>query len=96
MIQAICRTLMHSLWQGLLFSIVTGLFMLYARRLTAATRYLVLGGLFFSLLATGGATFVFELYSMGSDQGGSVAATEGGRIVSPFLYTLNAFCTEHA
>jgi bla regulator protein BlaR1 len=96
MIQAICRTLMHSLWQGLVFSVVTGLFLLYARRLTAATRYLVLSGLFFLLLATGGATFVFELYSLGSDQGGSTGATEGGRILSPFLYSLNVFCTEHA
>ncbi len=79
-----------------MFSIVTGLFMLYGRRLTAATRYLVLSGLFFSLLATSGGTLLWELYSLGSDHAGSAAAIESGRMLSPFLYTVNVFCTEHA
>ncbi|HVW62872.1 MAG TPA: hypothetical protein VHC48_22630 [Puia sp.] len=51
MIQAICWTLIHSLWQGLLFAVGAGVVMLLTRRASAAVRYNLLYGLFFLFLA---------------------------------------------
>ncbi len=43
--QAICRTLLHSLWQGLILAMLIGLTMLFTRRSSAAKRYRLLAGL---------------------------------------------------
>jgi len=58
--QALCRTLIHSLWQGLLLAMLTGLVMLFTRKSSAAKRYRWLVGLlylfsisfFFTLIAS--------------------------------------------
>lgn len=60
MVQAICRTLIHSLWQGLLFAILAGLVMIATRRSAAARRYDLLCGLFFLFLAGCVCTFFWE------------------------------------
>jgi bla regulator protein blaR1 len=39
LIQALCLTLVHSLWQGLLLALVTGLLVLLTRKSTAVVRY---------------------------------------------------------
>ncbi|HWZ03601.1 MAG TPA: M56 family metallopeptidase [Mucilaginibacter sp.] len=42
--QALCRTLINSLWQGLIMAVLTGLIMLLTRKSSAAKRYLWLVG----------------------------------------------------
>ncbi len=60
MVQAICQTLIHSLWQGLLFAILSGLVMTATRRSAAAMRYNMLCGLFFLFLFGCICTFFWE------------------------------------
>ena len=99
MIQAICWVLIHSLWQGLLFTVATGLVMLYTKRKPAAMRYGILSGLFFLFLAVCGGTFLWELHYMA---GGGNAGWDGGigRTGVPalllFIYELGNYCSEHA
>jgi bla regulator protein BlaR1 len=58
--RAVCWTLVHSLWEGLLVALMAGLIILTTRRRSAAMRYNLLAAdlLLFMLIA--GATFVYE------------------------------------
>jgi len=55
--QALCRTLINSLWQGLMLAILTGLVMLFTRKSSAAKRYRWLVGLLYLFSIT----FLFTL-----------------------------------
>ena len=90
--------LIHSLWQGLLFSVATGLVMLRTKKMSAALRYNLLTGLFLLFLAGCGGTFLYEWRLSG--QAGPVglskeAAVSGGSVTS-FIGTLNAYFSDHA
>jgi bla regulator protein BlaR1 len=61
LIQALCWTLIHSLWQGLLFTIVMGFVMVSTTRSSAAKRYNLISALFFMFLAVCACTFIYEL-----------------------------------
>jgi bla regulator protein BlaR1 len=78
MIQALCWTLIHSLWQGLLFSIATGLVMLYTKRLAAVVRYNILCGLFFAFMAVCGCTLLWEWRAGDAGWREDGAARKGG------------------
>jgi beta-lactamase regulating signal transducer with metallopeptidase domain len=56
-IQAICRTLLHSLWQGLLAAAIAGIIILVTKRSRAAIRYNLLSFVFISFIT--GAVFTF-------------------------------------
>lgn len=58
---AFCWTLLHSLWQGLLVAVITGLVLVLTKRSDAHKRYRLLTFLFIAFLITVGATFLFEL-----------------------------------
>lgn len=58
--QAICWTLIHSLWQGLLLTIVAGTIMLFTKKASAAVRYRLLMMLFVAFLVICGYTFIQE------------------------------------
>jgi bla regulator protein BlaR1 len=73
MIQAICWVLVHSLWQGVLLSLVGGGVILCTKRSAAAMRYRLLCGLLGMFLAGMGLTFVYE-WAMAS---GSVDGNSG-------------------
>ncbi len=62
-IRALCWTLLHSLWQGLILAVVAGAVMLLTKRAPSSTRYFVLGILAMSFLAGSAYTFVRELRS---------------------------------
>jgi beta-lactamase regulating signal transducer with metallopeptidase domain len=62
-IRALCWTLLHSLWQGLILAVVAGAVMLLTKRSSSATRYVILGILAMSFLAGSGYTFFLELRS---------------------------------
>src|ERR1700722_3353411 len=57
-VRALCWTLLHSLWQGLILAIIAGVVMLLTRRASSSTRYSILGVLIIGFLAVSGYTFV--------------------------------------
>jgi bla regulator protein BlaR1 len=62
-VRALCWTLLHSLWQGLLLAVVAGGVMLLTKRAPSAMRYRILGVLVMGFLAVSGYTFFRELRS---------------------------------
>jgi beta-lactamase regulating signal transducer with metallopeptidase domain len=61
LVLALCWTLIHSLWQGLLLAILTGAVMIGTRKSNARRRYGLLTFLFFLFIAVAAVTFVKEL-----------------------------------
>jgi bla regulator protein BlaR1 len=59
-IRAICWTLIHSLWQGLILAALAGMLVLFTRKQTAAFRYNMLAALFFVFMGVVVFTFVHE------------------------------------
>ncbi|WP_315817233.1 M56 family metallopeptidase [Paraflavitalea speifideaquila] len=59
--KAICWTLIHSLWQGLILAALAGLLVLLTRKQTAAFRYNLLAALFFVFMGVAATTFVYQL-----------------------------------
>ncbi|HEY4209281.1 MAG TPA: M56 family metallopeptidase [Puia sp.] len=96
MIQAICWTLVHSLWQGLLFALVAGVVLLLTRQASAAVRYNIVCILFFSFLAVCGATFLYEWAGVPAEDGTSVAAARGASRMAAWIDALGRFCSDHA
>ena len=68
-ILALCWTLIHSIWQGLLLAVVTGAVMLATRRSHANKRYRLLTMLFFVFIGVTLITFVKELKSQQANVG---------------------------
>jgi beta-lactamase regulating signal transducer with metallopeptidase domain len=62
-IRALCWTLLHSLWQGLILAIVAGGVMLLTKKAPSATRYTLLATLVMGFLLVSGYTFFRELRS---------------------------------
>ncbi|HMH23546.1 MAG TPA: M56 family metallopeptidase [Puia sp.] len=61
-IQALCWTLLHSLWQGLLLAIVGGIVILLTRKSAPAIRYNLLSALFFLFFFSAMLTFGLQLH----------------------------------
>lgn len=59
-LQAICRTFLHSLWQGMIVAILAGLVLAFTRRSAARTRYNLLGAILLLSLLAAGFTFYLE------------------------------------
>src|SRR5258708_1782780 len=97
MIQAICWMLIHSLLQGLLLTLLTGIVLAYTKRSPAALRYNLLSGLFFLFLAGCALTFIGEWKHPGwggAGLNGMAAFSENG--FSSFVGTLNDYLSEQA
>jgi beta-lactamase regulating signal transducer with metallopeptidase domain len=70
--------LVHSLWQGLVFTIITGVVMLVTKKSSAQVRYTAVSVLFFLFIAVCGATFItafFNSHTSASAQGTAMAAS---------------------
>ncbi len=61
--EAFCWMLIHSLWQGLLFTIITGVVLMVTKKSTAALRYNIVCALFMLFIATCTTTFIWQLNS---------------------------------
>ena len=97
MIQAICWMLIHSLWQGLLLTILTGIVLVYTRRAAAALRYNLLSGLYFLFLTGCALTLVLEWNSSGNGEvGEQYAAVISASRLSSFITNLNDYLSDHA
>ncbi|HWK04145.1 MAG TPA: M56 family metallopeptidase [Puia sp.] len=97
MIQAICWTLIHSLWQGLLLTFLTGIVLVYTKKAAAAVRYNLLSGLFFLFLTGCALTFIREWNNPGPGNEG-VNGPDGslGNGFLSFVGILNDYLSEHA
>lgn len=60
-INALCWTLLHSLWQGLLLAVVAGAVIMITKKSGAALRYNILAGLFFLFILISCFTFFSQL-----------------------------------
>lgn len=60
-LQAICRTFLHSLWQGVIAAALAGIILWATRHSSARTRYNLLGSLLLLTLIASGITFYTEL-----------------------------------
>lgn len=61
LMKAICWTLIHSLWQGLILAALAGLMMMLTKKQTAAFRYNMLAVLFLVFMSVATGTFMVEL-----------------------------------
>lgn len=59
--QAVCRTLIHSLWQGLIIAVLAGAVVLFTKRLRPTGRYAIFACLLLAFLVTAAVTFSIEL-----------------------------------
>ncbi len=97
MIQAICWTLIHSLWQGLIFTVITGLVMQVTKKASAAARYNSLCILLFLFLLVCGCTFLFEWdHQDGQSSGLTFVAPFSGKPIAWLVAALNDYLTGHA
>src|SRR5882724_9550308 len=62
-IQAMCWTLLHSLWQGLVLAIIGGIVIMLTRKSAPAIRYNLLSALFFLFFLSAILTFGLQLHS---------------------------------
>src|ERR1700761_2608692 len=62
LIKALCNTLIHSLWQGLILAAITGLAIVLTKKASAALRYNLMIGLFVLFGATTVFTFFTQLH----------------------------------
>ncbi len=60
-LQAICRTFLHSLWQGIPAALLAGFVLLLTKRSGASLRYNLLGAVLLLFLAGTGLTFYLEM-----------------------------------
>ena len=59
--QCVCWTLLHSLWQGMLAAIVAAIIIMLTRKSAPEIRYNLLAGLFLLFIATTGITLMRQL-----------------------------------
>ena len=74
LVLALCWTLIHSLWQGLLLAIVTGVVMISTRKSNARKRYRALTAIFFVFILVAVVTFVRELNLVNGNNTGTAVA----------------------
>lgn len=77
LMKAICWTLIHSLWQGLVLAALAGLMMMLTKKRTAAFRYNMLAILFGVFMSVATGTFIVELNAPAS---AVAAGNEGGAV----------------
>jgi len=75
-LQAICWTLIHSLWQGLLLAVITGLVMVLSKKSSSAFRYNLLTGLFISFIVIVSFTFSRQLQLINATRTAEIIATD--------------------
>ena len=70
--QAICWTLLHSLWQGMLLAIVAAIIVMVTRRSLPRLRYSLLTALFVVFIIVTGITFIKQFMFAGEEQSSPV------------------------
>jgi beta-lactamase regulating signal transducer with metallopeptidase domain len=96
MIQAICWTLMHSLWQGLIFAVSTAGVLLLTRKASAAVRYNIISILFLLFIIVCGGTFLYELAGASPGENTIAGPANNASPMAMWIIALGKFCSEHA
>jgi bla regulator protein BlaR1 len=78
-VTALCWTLFHSLWQGLIVAVLAALLLIRTKQSRPTLRYQLLSTLFFLLTFLFAATFLYELQHSGVAPGGG--GTNVGRVM---------------
>lgn len=97
--QALCQTLVHSLWQGALLALLTGFVMVLTKRSGAALRYRLLTGLLLLFTMTLFCTLFFELRAQPLAGNQIPEALEHGNLWAVLLSDLGSglkYINEHA
>jgi bla regulator protein blaR1 len=88
--QAICWTLIHSLWQGLLLAVLAGLVIMLTKKSSSVFRYNVLSVLFFLFVATACITFLKQYnFAYSNSNVGIIQSTGAGQITNIHAYPVN-------
>lgn len=74
-IQAICRTLLHSVWQGLILAVVTGIILSSTKKSKPSMRYNLLSGSLFTFVLVSCFTFYTSLAHQNKTQTASYIVT---------------------
>ncbi len=91
-IKALCNTLMHSLWQGILLAILTGAIIIFTKKASAAHRYNLLVGTL--TLFAGGVLFTFVWQLQQSQPGpASMAYPVNMTAANPIAHQVNTTAT---
>jgi bla regulator protein BlaR1 len=88
---AICWTLVHSIWQGSLLSLLTGIVLAVTKNARSTTRYNLLSGLLVLFLATSVYTFIKEWKSIPEPD--AVVTIESPRTANFHPYALDNIAT---
>ncbi|HVM89152.1 MAG TPA: M56 family metallopeptidase [Puia sp.] len=87
--RAICWTLIHSVWQGLLLAVLAGLVIMFTKKSTPAFRYNLLSFVFFLFLAASCATFTVQYGNLPYSYYGNTQPIAGtNTIANTNAYTL--------
>ena len=79
-LRALCWTLLHSLWQGLILAVLAGTILVLTKRASASLRYnLLCCGLILFLVGSG-VTFYFQLQAAGGIPEGPLAKAQPGLV----------------
>jgi bla regulator protein BlaR1 len=73
LIKALCGTLIHSLWQGLILAALTGMIIVLTKKTSAAIRYNLMIGLLVLFSTATTVTFFVELHLAGSKEASPIA-----------------------
>jgi len=84
-IRAVCWTLLHSLWQGLILAVVAGAVMIFTKKAKSATRYNLLGILVLAFLAVSGYTFARELRLSSGTGDGVTKVAAAADVAAPVI-----------
>ncbi|ASZ13843.1 M48 family metalloprotease [Chitinophaga pendula] len=96
-IHAFCWMLLHSLWQGLILTMLAGLVMSFTRKAAANVRYNLLVSIMAAFLVTTAITFTYEWQAFGNDSQWSntnrwsLASTTHRQ----WLTAIATYCSEH-
>jgi bla regulator protein BlaR1 len=71
--RAICRTLVHSLWIGLVLTIITGAIVLFTKKQSALLRYNLLTGAFMLFIISIIAVFIMQLWGVNYNADANIA-----------------------
>src|SRR5579862_297102 len=82
-IKALCNTLMHSLWQGILLALLTGAIIIFTKKASAAYRYNLLVGAL-ALFAFGiTSTFIWQLQKTADNSVSYPSYSPGANATAP-------------
>ncbi|SHM91714.1 M56 family metallopeptidase [Mucilaginibacter sp. OK098] len=89
LVKALCDTLLHSLWQGLILAAVTGLIIVFTRKSAAAKRYNLLVAALALFAAGTILTFVIAINHAPVNSPSSVAHSQGAQLNTQPVFKYN-------